>query len=128
MFEQFTQYSDLGFFVLRLAVAGVFIYHAVPKLRDPKGMAQAIGFRTEMVSLLGAVELLSSLGLILGIQVQLSALLLAIVMAGAIYFKTTKWNVPFMATDKTGWEFDLTLLAANIAIFLTGGGVGTIYY
>lgn len=128
MFEQFVRYSDLGFFVLRLAVAVVFIYHAVPKLRDPKGMAQAVGFKSEMVLLLGAVELLSSLGLILGIQVQLSALLLVIVMCGAIYFKITKWNVPFMAMDKTGWELDLTLLAANIAIFLTGGGVGIIYY
>jgi len=24
--------------------------------------------------------------------------------------------------DKTGWEFDLILLAANVAILLSGGG------
>jgi len=30
--------------------------------------------------------------------------------------------VPFAAMDKTGWEFDLILLFASIAILLGGGG------
>ena len=82
-------------------------------------MAKMIGFPTEAVFTLGAVELLSSVGLILGIYTQLSALLLGIIMIGAIYFKTMKWRVPFAAVDKTGWEFDFTLLAANIAILVS---------
>jgi uncharacterized membrane protein YphA (DoxX/SURF4 family) len=75
-----------------------------------------------MIFILGAVEFLSSLGLILGIYTQLAALLLTIVMIGAIYFKAMKWHVPFAAMDKTGWEFDFILLASNIAILLSGGG------
>ena len=122
MFEQLTQYNNLGFFILRLAVAEIFIYHAMPKLKNAKGMASMIGFKTEMIFILGLVELLSSLGLIFGFYTQFSALLLAIVMIGAIYFKTTKWKVPFSTHDKTGWEFDLILLAANIAILLNGSG------
>lgn len=122
MFEQLTQYNDIGLLILRLAVATVFIYHALPKLKNAKGMAQAVGMSTGMVFTLGAVEFLSSAGLVLGIYTQIGALLLGIVMVGAIYFKMMKWHAPFSAMDKTGWEFDLILLAVNIAILLSAGG------
>ena len=85
-------------------------------------MAQGMGWPTGMILLLGTVEFLSSLGMILGIYTQLAAGLLGIVMIGAIKMKVMKWHVAFMGTTNTGWEFDLTLLAANIAILLTGGG------
>lgn len=122
MFEQLTQYNNIGFLVLRLAVAIIFIYHAMPKLKNSKGMAQMVGMPAGMVLMLGMVELVASIGLIVGFYTQLSALLLAIVMVGAIGMKTMKWGVPFAAMDKTGWEFDLILLAANISILLGGGG------
>lgn len=122
MLEQLTQYSDIGFLTLRLAVAIIFIYHALPKLKNAKGMAQMVGMPAGMILILGAVEFLSSAGLVLGIYTQLASVLLGIIMIGAIYFKITKWHVSFAAMDKTGWEFDLILLAANIAILLSGGG------
>lgn len=122
MFEQLLQYNNLGLFLLRLAVATVFIYHSLPKLKNSKGMAQMIGAPATVVFILGGVELLSSLGLIFGYYVQLSALLLGIVMVGAIAMKMMKWSVPFSAMDKMGWEFDLILLAANLVILLGGGG------
>ena len=122
MFAQLTQYSDIGIFVLRLAVAIIFIYHALPKFRNLKGMAQGMGMPVGVVFLLGAVEFLSAVGLIFGVYTQLAALLLAIVMVGAIGMKIMKWKVPFAAMEKNGWEFDLILLAANIAILLGGGG------
>lgn len=122
MFEAITQYSDLGLLILRLAIAAIFIYHALPKLINPKGMAQGMGMPSGFVAGLGTVEFVSSLGMIFGIYAQLAALLLGIVMIGAIYFKTQKWSVPFFAMDKTGWEFDFILLAVNIAVLLTGGG------
>ncbi|OGI91347.1 hypothetical protein A3A09_01760 [Candidatus Nomurabacteria bacterium RIFCSPLOWO2_01_FULL_42_20] len=123
MFSQLLAYNDIGLFLLRLAVAVIFIYHAWPKLKNSKGMAAMVGMPAGMIFMLGAVEFLSSVGLILGLYTQLAALLLAIVMLGAIGFKVMKWKVSFSATDKTGWEFDLILLAANIAILFSGGGV-----
>lgn len=119
MFEQLTQYNNIGILVLRVAIAAIFIYHALPKLKNSKGMAQMIGMPAGMIFMLGSVELLSSIGLVLGIYTQIAALLLGIVMIGAIYFKIVKWHMPFAAMDKTGWEFDFILLAANIAILLT---------
>lgn len=122
MFEQLAQYNDVGLLILRLAVAAIFIYHSVPKLKNAKIMAPMLGAPAVMVLLLGAVEMLSSLGLVFGVYTRLAALLLAIVMLGAIYFKTVKWHIPFAAMDKTGWEFDLILLAASIVLLINGGG------
>lgn len=122
MLEQLTQYNDIGLLILRLGVAIIFVYHALPKLKSAKNVAQMVGMPAGMIFMLGGVELLSSLGLVLGIYTQLAAALLAIVMVGAIYFKILKWHVPFAAMDKTGWEFDFVLLVANIAILLSGGG------
>ena len=123
MFDQLIQYDNIGFLILRLVVAAIFIYHALPKLKNTKAMAQMMGTSTNMVIALGLVEFLSSVGLIIGFYIQLSALLLAFVMIGALWMKIKKWHVPFSAMDKTGWEFDLILLAANIAILYSAGGI-----
>lgn len=116
------QYSDTGLFLLRLAVAIVFLAHGFPKLLKSKEMSLGMGMPAMMIFLLGVVEIVSSLGLVSGFYTQLSALLLALVMLGALMMKVTKWGVPFAARDKTGWEFDFILLVSNLAIFLTGGG------
>jgi len=119
MFEQLAQYNNIGFLVLRLSVALIFFYHALPKLKNAKGMAQMVGMPAGMVFMLGAVELLASLALVFAFYAQLAALVLGIIMIGAIGMKMMKWHVPFAAMDKTGWEFDLVLLAANVAILLS---------
>ncbi|MBI4123122.1 MAG: DoxX family protein [Parcubacteria group bacterium] len=122
MFEQLIQYNDIGLLILRFAVAIIFIYHALPKLKNAKGMAQMVGMPAGMVLMLGMMEMIGSLALVFGFYVQLVALVLAIIMIGAIGMKTMKWHVPFAAMDKTGWEFDLILLAANIILLVIGGG------
>lgn len=122
MVFQLEQLSDVAYLVLRLVIAAIFIYHAVPKLKNARGMAQMVGMPAGMVFMLGSVEFLSSLGMVLGVYVQVAALLLSLVMIGGISLKTMKWRVPFAAMDKTGWEFDLILLAANIFLLVNGGG------
>ncbi len=81
-----------------------------------------MGMPAGMIFMLGIIETLASFGIAFGVYTQLSALLLAIVMVGAMGMKKMKWGVPFSAMDKTGWEFDFILLFANIAILLSGGG------
>ena len=122
MLLELNQFSDISFLVLRLIIAAIFIYHAMPKLKGAKMMSQAMGMPAGMILMLGGIEFLSSLGMILGVYVQIAAFLLVMVMIGAIYFKTAKWHIPFGAMDKTGWEFDLILLAANIILLVNGGG------
>ena len=115
------QYTDLSLFFLRMVIGAVFFYHSLPKLKNASMMAQGMGMPTAFVFLLGAVECVSAAGLVLGFYVQIASLLLSIVMLGAIYFKVRKWGIPFSAGDKTGWEFDLTLLAANVFLLINGG-------
>jgi len=122
MFEQLLQYNDVGLLLLRIAVAIIFFYHGLPKLSKAKAMSAMMGMPTGMIFMLGMIEALSSFGIAFGVFTQLSALLLAIVMVGAIGMKAMKWGVPFSAMDKTGWEFDLILLFTSIAIILGGGG------
>jgi len=127
MFEGLLEYNDIGLFILRLGLGIIFIYHAIPKVKNPKAMAQMMGGSAAMPLVLGLIELLSGIGIIVGFYTQLAALLLGIVMIGAIGMKTMKWNTPFAAMDKTGWEFDLILLAGSIAILMGGGGAITLF-
>lgn len=115
-------YSDSGLLILRLAVAAIFIYHAWPKLKNSKMMAQGMGKSAGFVLTLGLVEFFSGTALVLGVYTNIASALLALVMVGAIYFKISKWKIPFSANDKTGWEFDFILLAANLTLLAVGSG------
>src|SRR3989344_5194139 len=120
--------EDIGLLLLRLAIGAIFIYHGWPKIKNAKNLSPMMGLPggTGSVLLLGLVEFLSGFGLILGVYVKVAAILLSLVMAGAIYKKIVNWRVPFSAHDKMGWEFDLILLAANLTIFLAGSGTITV--
>lgn len=122
MFPQLLQYQDVGWLILRLAIAVIFIYHALPKLTKPATMVSGLNMPSGAIMLVGLWEVTGSIGLIIGNFMQLGAIMLSLVMLGAIYYKIFKWHVSFFAMDKTGWEFDFILLAANIAILLGGGG------
>lgn len=118
----FSEYGDFGFFVLRIAVAIIFFYHAWPKIKNSKGVAKAMGAPAMMPLMLGLVEAISAFALLTGIYLQLGALLLSGVMIGAIFLKIRKWHVGFSATNTIGWEFDLILLAANLFLLTNGAG------
>lgn len=107
-----------GLFFLRLAVAVIFIYHAIPKLREPNKMALAMNWTIGQAFGLGVIEFMSAVAVISGIAPKLGALALMIVMAGAMYYKIKKWNMPFTAHNGTGWEFDFILFLANLTIYL----------
>ncbi|MBI2063605.1 MAG: DoxX family protein [Candidatus Yanofskybacteria bacterium] len=119
--------QDLGLFILRLAVAAVFVYHSLPKLKTPAKMSQGMGWPAWKVVLLGAVELGSSISLLTGFHFRWGAALLALVMLGAIYHKIFKWKMKFSMSGAVGWEFDLILLAANAAIFFVGAGAWRLF-
>ncbi|MEK7532117.1 MAG: DoxX family protein [Patescibacteria group bacterium] len=120
MFPTFLTFAPWGLLIIRVAVGLIFLPHGWMKLRDPKVTGQGLGWSTAAAGLLGFVETASALLLILGLLTQLAALLLGLVMLGAIYYKITKWHKKF--TGDGGWELDLALLGANIALLFAGGG------
>lgn len=108
----FLSYGNWGVLALRLAIAAIFLYHGPKKLGDLRSF---MGF-------IGICETLGGLALLFGFLTQLASLGLGIIMFGAIYKKTREWHIPFSAMDKMGWEFDLAILGACLALLTLGAG------
>lgn len=115
MFLDLASYSDLGLFLLRLSIASIFFMHGLMKVRNYKSVGPAF-------TVLGVVEVTSSLLMLFGIYTQFAALAFIIVMLGALYMKITKWKMKFIEDKATGWELDFVLLCANIFILTFGAG------
>jgi putative oxidoreductase len=118
MSKGLSRFNDFGMFALRFIVGIIFVLHGLPKFANVTGLAAAMGnpSMTWFVYLLAAVEILAGIAIIFGVYVHIPALILSITMFGAIYFKSTVWSISFIGQKSTGWEFDLLILAALIAI------------
>ena len=108
MFANLSQYGDSAFWVMQAVVGVIFIVHARMKLKNP---GKIMGGTVH-----GVVEIAAGIALIVNQYAQYAAAVTAVIMLGAIYFKIFKWKMPFMGMQATGWEFDLVLLAASLAI------------
>ncbi len=114
--------TNLGLYLLRLTVGAIFLYHSWGKLTHASQNAKALGMKIPTVLALGTAELLSGLLLIVGVNVQIAAFILCVIMVGALYNHIFKWKTPFGSGKGKGYEFELLLLASSLAILLTGGG------
>jgi putative oxidoreductase len=72
--------------------------------------------------MLGWAEMAAALGVALGLLVQVAALVLMLVMLGAIQKKVFVWHIGFWGENTYGWHYDLIFLVANLVILTTGGG------
>ena len=114
--------GDIGLLILRIVIGIIFIYHGLPKLLNSSKMSAGIGMSATFIFILGLVEILGGLGSILGLYTQIAAIILSIVMLGAIYNKMFVWNVPFSKSGVIGWEFDLMILGGILALLFLGSG------
>lgn len=123
-----TNYSrrvDTGLLILRIAVGIVFLMHGGQKLFvfGFAGVTGAFGqmgapFPAVTGPLAAIVEFLAGGALVIGLLTRLAAFGLAIDMLGAIILVHLKGGF-FLPS---GYEFALTLLAANVAIAIAGAG------
>ena len=113
MFPALYSYADLGPIALRLALAAIFFVHGPPKLSGKMGPFMAA---------VGLAETVGAVSVFLGLFTQIGAILLGAIMVGATYKKISEWHIPFTAMDKTGWEFDVLILAACVLLLLVGPG------
>ncbi|MDO8504201.1 MAG: DoxX family protein, partial [bacterium] len=121
------QFNDLGIFLLRLSVAITFLVHGWQKLAmwKMKPSEQMPSNMLGMMRFLSLAEIAGGLALVFGVLTQLAAIGLAVIMLGAIYFKTKTWKKKF--SEPGGWEMDLILLAACLVILFSGGGSISIF-
>lgn len=126
--ENVKSYRDWSLLFLRLAIGAIFIYHGAMKfgmwsmVDAPAGMSSNIFM---LMKLLAIVEPIAGVLMILGMWSQWAAIILSVIMLGALYTKMTIWNTPFsvdMQSPGIGWEFDVLLLAANAVLMTTGAG------
>lgn len=117
-------YTDFGILALRLIIGAIFIVHGLPKLKNVSGTAKGVGLPVGLMWLVALFEFGGGLMVLVGFLTQIGALLIAIVMLGALWKKKFEWNIPFTYPDgKTGYEFDLLILAGCAVLFVFGGGL-----
>ncbi len=121
-FPGLLRFGDVGLLLLRLVVAVVFLDSGWNHLRSPAERSKSIGASTGFTVFLGSAEVLGSIGLALGILIQLAAIGLILIMLGAIQKKIFVWKIGFWGGRAYGWHYDLMLLVMNLVILLTGGG------
>lgn len=111
MLSSLLNYQEQALLLVRIALAIIFIRHGYPKVMQPKP-----GFKV-----LGVLEMLAALSVGLGVFVQVGALFMCFVMAGAMYFKIAKWKTPFFTMTATGWEFDFLIFFAALLVATHSG-------
>lgn len=126
----FATNAGWGAVALRIPVGVIFAAHGAQKLfgwfggyglQGTAGWLESIGLAPGMLMALlaGGAEFLGGLALIVGVLTRPAALALVIAMLVAI-FKVHIANGLFMANN--GYEFGLALLAASVALLISGAG------
>jgi len=119
---------DLGLLVLRVALAAVLLYHGVPKLMNfsaTVGAFQSMHLPAPSLTAGFALiaEVIGGILLLIGVAVDIAALLVIVDMLGAIAL--VHWPNGFDFT-KGGWEHPFTILCMALTLALTGPGRRTI--
>ncbi len=127
--DAFKRWQGWGVTILRVAVGIVFVAHGGQKLfvlgfGNVAGFMGKIGIPAPMLAaiIVTLVEFLGGLALILGSFTRWAAALLAIDMLVAIPAVHLKAGFFLPA----GFEFALTLFAANLALLLLGAGEASV--
>lgn len=127
--DTFTRWQGWGITILRVAVGIVFVAHGGQKLfvlgfGNVAGFMGKIGIPAPMLAaiVVTLVEFLGGLALVLGSFTRWAAALLAINMLVAIPAVHLKAGFFLPA----GFEFALTLFAANVALLLLGSGEASV--
>lgn len=114
--------------LLRFAVASVFLYHGFTKFPQAEGLAGMMGMPLMLVYMLGAAELTGAILILAGgvgsaWLTRLGSLLLIPVMLGAIAMAHwPRWNfAPSPEHPMGGMEFQVVLLLVLVYLLVQGG-------
>lgn len=115
--------ADWALLLLRIAVAATFLSHGLAKRAMWSALPSASQPSSQLwlMRSLSIIEPLAGLAVLLGMFTFPSAIALAVVMLGALYYKIFTWKKKF--AEAGGWEIDLLLLAALLLIAALGPGV-----
>ena len=131
MFDALDSLKPHAHWLLRIGLAGVFVYHGIGKVMDLGGFSQMMGLSTPVAALVTFAEVAGGVGIIVGaftndLVTRLAALALAPVMLGAIFMvHWGRWNfMPAEGFPAGGMEFQVVLLLTAL-FFLVMGNSGS---
>jgi putative oxidoreductase len=122
MFPQLIQFADCGFLLLRLMVALVFITSGWSHVTKSEERSKSIGMSKGFTIFLGVAEIAGALGVAFGVLTQLAAMVLILIMLGAIQKKIFVWHIGFWGEKTYGWHYELMFVVMNLVILFTNGG------
>ena len=90
MFDALDSLKPHAHWLLRIGLAGVFLFHGIGKVMDLGGFSQMMGLSTPVAALVTLAEVAGGVGIIVGaftndLVTRLAALAIAPVMLGAIF-------------------------------------------
>ena len=111
---------DITHWGISASIGAIFIIHSLKKF-DPSWQEwlMSIGLPPEMQLPIALAELIGGILLIIGVLTRVTGSVFAIILLGAIFH--IRWENGFFVS-KGGWEWDLVMLAAVLAIIVTGPG------
>lgn len=128
LFKYCGQYAH---WLLRLALAGVFLYHGLPKFQDLAGFADFAGLPLWVAVLVPVAEVGGSLALLVGgfwngVLTKAGGLAISAVMVGAISLvHWGQWGfLPTETHPLGGMEFQVVLLAVALYFAIMGNQAG----
>ncbi len=131
--DTFNKFSGYGHWLVRLSLAGTFLFHGLRKFPMAQGMADMMGMPVIMVYLLAMMEVVGGLLILWGgagpdWATRVAGILFAIVMLGAITMVHWQNGWDFMAgwgdgtNNAGGMEFQTLILAVSLFFMVKGNG------
>ena len=111
---------DITHWGIRASIGAIFIIHSLKKF-DPSWQEwlMSIGMPPEMQLPIALAEFIGGILLIIGVLTRVTGSVFAVILLGAIFH--IRWENGFFVSQG-GWEWDLVMLAAVLAIIVAGPG------
>ncbi len=116
-------YQNIILLLARIVLGVTFIKHGWPKIKKPFGMKDMLAdmnfpIPAVLSVLVAVIEFVGGIFIIAGLYTQTACLLIAVVMAVAVFVKKFKMNKRWV----DGYELDLALLFLALILALFGAG------
>ncbi|MGI9175162.1 MAG: DoxX family protein [Rhodothermales bacterium] len=129
--ERLRALAPYAHWLLRLALASVFLYHGITKFPALEGISEMMGMPVFVVGMLAAAEVAAALLILAGgfskaLLTRIGGAIIAVVMLGAIFMVHLQngWNSVNMGSGNMGqgMEFQFTLLMIGLYFVVVGNG------
>ena len=111
---------DITHWGISASIGVIFIIHSLKKF-DPswREWLMSIGIPPEMQLPIALAEFIGGILLIIGVLTRVTGSVFTVILLGAIFH--IRWENGFFVSQG-GWEWDLVMLAAVLAIIVAGPG------